>query len=87
MPACNRAAPAARSTGVSPDARPSPPLPTDAERAYLCRRLDRLNGLIAVLEAGAAAATGPAAEELAARAGKHRERAGRIRAHLRSLGA
>jgi hypothetical protein len=58
----------------------------EPERAYLCRRLDHLNHVIANLESQAAVSTGMRAQRLLARAAKHRDRAERIRAHLRARG-
>ena len=65
---------------------PQPQLPV-TERVYLCRRLDHLNHVIANLEELAAISTGMRAQQLLARAGKHRARAERIRSHLRARGS
>ncbi len=58
----------------------------EAERVYLCRRLNHLNQVIANLEHQAGMSTGMRAQRLLTRAGKHRLRAERIRAHLRATG-
>jgi hypothetical protein len=67
---------------VPTESRPS----TDYERAYLCQRLDRLNSLVANLEKQAGTSSGMRAALLLARADRHRMRADRIRAYLRSKG-
>ena len=62
------------------------PQPSDSERTYLCQRLDRLNSLVANLEKQAGTSSGMRAALLLARADRHRMRADRIRAYLRSKG-
>jgi hypothetical protein len=71
---------------LPPGADPSRMPLSETERAYLCQRLDRLNGLAADLEEQAAISRGMRARLLLARAEKHRLRADRIRGYLRARG-
>lgn len=71
---------------MAPDPRPPDARASSAERLYLCRRLRRLDGLVARLEQQVVARPACEAEALRTRVAKHRERAERIRSHLRAMG-